>query len=424
MFFLIKINIISTLYLLLLRLYSMSYSVKLSLAKKLSQALKTNAGPLTIEKLVKNLCLSSQSHKDSICYSLPINTVESLGNIRDLTGETQVQIGDQKIFFPLVKSDFIIEVLSSNNIKSDCQAHLYSKEKVVIEFSSPNIAKPFHVGHFRGTVLGNFLANLNEYFANDVVRLNYLGDWGTPFGFLQIGLKELNIPSKVLDENALDTLHRAYVTANDLAKNNPDIIRQANAIFEELEMKAIFSHTQDWLDFRQVTVEELCKTYERLGICFNEYNWESDYCGGKISDTLKLLSSLPQAIKNEGHVSVPMGDRSITLIKSNGTTMYLTRDIAAAIDRHNRYDFSKMFYVTDFSQENHFKDLQYMLGLLGHSWDRKIKHVAYGKILGMSSREGSGVSLRSLLDEARDKIYEKQKDTQTTRVSLDDRKVR
>lgn len=401
----------------------MSYSVKLSLAKKLSQALKTNVGPCTIDKLVKSLCLSSQRNGESIHYSIPITNVQKFANISCLSADTEIHIIEDNIILPLVKSEFIGQVLGSGNIKADCRKQLKNQEKVIVEFSSPNIAKPFHIGHFRGTVIGNFVANLNEYFASDVVRLNYLGDWGTPFGLIQIGLKELNESSEDRNKNALDTLFKAYVKANDLAKVNPDIKRQASAIFEQLERQSDFSHTQDWLDFRKVTAEELRVTYERLGIHFNEFNWESDYAAGKISNLLNELSHLPQVITNEGHLSLPIGDRTITLLKSNGSTMYLTRDIAAALDRNNKYHFNSMFYVTDLSQENHFKDLLHILDLLGHSWHKNIEHIRYGKILGMSTREGQGIFLKDLLDEARDRMHEKQKDTKTTRSSLEDSNV-
>lgn len=402
----------------------MSYSIKLTLAKKLSQALKTNIGPCNVEKLVKCLCLSPQSNEDTIHYSIPIETVQKFGDIRSLSEDNKIHIVDKNMVLPFAKSEFMLQSLNSgNNMKLECRKHLKTQEKVIVEFSSPNIVKPFHIGHFRGTVLGNFVANLSEYFASDVVRLNYLGDWGTQFGLIQIGLKELNKTDEVLNKNALDTLYKAYVKANQLGNLNPNIQRQASDIFEQLERQADFSYVQDWMDYRQVTVEELRATYERLGIYFDEYNWESDYSAGKISDVLLSVACLPQVVSKEEHLSLPIDDRTVTLLKSNGSTMYLTRDIAAAIDRYNRYQFSQMYYVTDLSQENHFKDLQYILDLLGHSWHDNIEHIRYGKILGMSTREGQGVFLKDLLDEARDRMLVKQKGTKTTRASLDDGNV-
>uniref|UniRef100_A0A8D9AVG7 Probable arginine--tRNA ligase, mitochondrial n=1 Tax=Cacopsylla melanoneura TaxID=428564 RepID=A0A8D9AVG7_9HEMI len=396
----------------------MSFCVKLALAKKLSQASKSNVG-----SIFKSLRLSLQPHEDSVSYSLPCKSIEADVNTNKLIEEGEAHISNENIILPINKTDFISQVLLSNinrSMKSDYQTLLNDKDKVVVDFSSPNIAKPFHVGHFRGTVLGNFVSNVSEYFASDVIRLNYLGDWGTQFGLIQIGLRELNIDSKDLEQNALDTLYKAYVKANSMAKTRLDVQKQASDIFQKLELSVDSEHTQDWLDFRQVTVNELKLTYERLGIAFNEYNWESDYAAGKIPHILTGLKHLPGIVKEGDHLLLPVGDRKVTLVKSNGSTMYVTRDIAAAVDRQSKHQFSKMLYVTDFSQEDHFKDLVHILRLLGHSWCENIEHIKYGKVQGMSSREGKGVFLKDLLDEARDRMNEKQKDTKTTRVSLDD----
>ncbi|KAI5745475.1 hypothetical protein M8J76_011367 [Diaphorina citri] len=397
----------------------MSFCVKLSLAKKLSQALKINVGPSTIDRIVKNLRLSSQHNGENIHYSLPCKIIDGFENI-NIRGGTQFHIDDDNVILPVDKTEFITQVLTSTGDKHVYKTQLNCIDKVVVEFSSPNIAKPFHVGHFRGTVLGNFVANLSNYFANNVVCLNYLGDWGTQFGLLQIGLNELNIKHTDLEQSPLDVLYKAYVKANDLAKINPDVQEQASNIFQQLECGKNTLHTKDWLDFQQVTLNELRGTYERLGIHFNEYHWESDYAASKITPILTDLHNLSQVIKEADHLMLPVGDRNITLVKSNGSTMYITRDVAAAIDRQKRYQFSKMLYVTDLSQENHFKDLVHILDLLGYPWHSHIEHIRYGKVQGMSTREGKGVFLKDLLDEARDRMYVKQKESKTTRVSLDD----
>ncbi|XP_026680682.1 probable arginine--tRNA ligase, mitochondrial [Diaphorina citri] len=204
----------------------MSFCVKLSLAKKLSQALKINVGPSTVDRIVKNLRLSSQHNGENIHYSLPCKIIDGSENI-NIRGGTQFHIDDDNVILPVDKTEFITQVLTSTGDKHVYKTQLNCTDKVVVEFSSPNIAKPFHVGHFRGTVLGNFVANLSNYFANNVVCLNYLGDWGTQFGLLQIGLKELNIKHTDLEQSPLDVLYKAYVKANELAKINPDVQEQA-----------------------------------------------------------------------------------------------------------------------------------------------------------------------------------------------------
>lgn len=374
-----------------------------------------------MEKIVASLRLSLQPRGDTVDYLLPCSSVEGIEHITNLNHINKAHISNNNVIFPVDKTEFVAQALQSDQVKVDYKSLQSRKEKVIVEFSSPNIAKPFHIGHFRGTVLGNFVANLSEYFASDVVRLNYLGDWGTPLGLIQVGLKELNVEH--LEQNPLETLHKAYVKANELVKSNPDVHKQASDIFHQLEQGKDPLHRQDWLYIRQVTVNELRDTYERLGISFDEYHWESDYAAEKIPNILQDLQHIPGVMNEDGHLSLPVGDRRITLVKSNGSTMYVTRDLAAAVDRQKRYNFHKMLYITDFSQENHFKDLVHILHCLGYEWSGNIEHIKYGKIQGMSTRQGKGVLLKDLLDEARDRMYVKQKETESTRVSLDDRRV-
>lgn len=224
-----------------------------------------------------------------------------------------------------------------------------TREKIIVEFSSPNIAKPFHVGHLRSTIHGNFIANLMEAVGHDVTRLNYLGDWGTQFGLLQYGLDQGWHSLEDIAKNPIQLLLDIYVRANSLAEKDEQVAATARQLFQKLENGDDVHLSQSWQDIRRYTVTELQRVYGVLGVHFDEFHWESQY-------SIKQLKEVLQVLEKNGHldrmsdgrqfVKMPESQKSITLVKSDGSSLYLTRDLAAAIDRLHRFQYN--FFVEKF----------------------------------------------------------------------------
>ena len=233
------------------------------------------------------------------------------------------------------------------------------KDQIIVEFSSPNIAKPFHVGHLRSTIHGNFLSNLFLALGHDVKRLNYLGDWGTQFGLLQFGLDQGWFSWDEISKNPIRLLLEIYVKANALAEKDESVSVTARNLFQRLE-SGDQELSKNWTEIRQYTVTELRQTYARLGVQFDEFHWESQYGIKELTDVLSILEKAGHLFTKpgEGTKVVRLNDqRTVTLIKSDGSSLYLTRDLAAAIDRWKKFPFRRMLYVVDNAQSDHFVSL-------------------------------------------------------------------
>lgn len=222
------------------------------------------------------------------------------------------------------------------------------KGKTIVEFSSPNIAKRFHVGHLRSTIIGNFIANLKEALGCQVTRLNYLGDWGMQFGLLGAGFQIFGHEEK-LKANPLQHLFDIYVQVNKASEEDENIKNASHEFLRKLEAGDSQALVV-WQRFRDFSIDEYIRTYKRLGVHFDEFSGESFY-KQKSQDVLQLLRNkglLRTSAKGTGVVDLSgQGDLSshATLVRSDGTSLYITRDLAAAIDRKSKYDFDTMIYV-------------------------------------------------------------------------------
>uniref|UniRef100_A0A480IMW4 Probable arginine--tRNA ligase, mitochondrial n=1 Tax=Sus scrofa TaxID=9823 RepID=A0A480IMW4_PIG len=241
----------------------------------------------------------------------------------------------------------VIEDGSKYGLKSELFSGLPQK-KIVVEFSSPNVAKKFHVGHLRSTIIGNFIANLKEALGHQVTRINYLGDWGMQFGLLGTGFQLFGYEEK-LQSNPLQHLFEVYVQVNKEAADNKNVAKSAHEFFQRLELGDAQALAL-WRKFRDLSIDEYIRIYKRLGVHFDEYSGESFY-REKSQEVLKLLDSkglLQKTIKGTAVVDLSgNGDPSsvCTVMRSDGTSLYATRDIAAAIDRMEKYNFDEMIYV-------------------------------------------------------------------------------
>ncbi|XP_071574091.1 probable arginine--tRNA ligase, mitochondrial isoform X2 [Temnothorax nylanderi] len=319
-----------------------------------------------------------------------------------------------------MKDRCVKEVLEYNCSTVSPPTFINNKRNIIVEFSSPNIAKPFHVGHLRSTIIGNYVANINSFVKNNVKRINYLGDWGTQYGLIQLGIDMADINEDEMRRNPIKALHTAYITANKLAETDSSILDRARKIFNDLENGTGVTYEQ-WKAFKQYTVEELTKVYGRIGITFDEYHWESMYNAKNIEKIITLMEKMQLLIKDEQNRKVVNLDneKSVPIIKSDGSTLYIARDIAAAIDRFEKNNFDCMYYVVDNTQASHFSNLLEILKRLQMPWAERLKHVKFGRLHGMRTRKGNMVFLEDILDITRDIMKQKQIDSHTTKVRLD-----
>jgi arginyl-tRNA synthetase len=271
------------------------------------------------------------------------------------------------------------------------------------------------MGHLRSTIIGNFIANLLEFLSHKVIRLNYLGDWGTQFGLLQVGLEMCGYSEALIKENPMQLLYKAYVEANKKAEIDSSISAKAKEAFHSLE-EGNMENMKKWKLFRYYTEQELRYVYQRLGICFDEYKWESEYSAKDIGSILHSLEERGiLKTENDGKKVVEINQQwCMPLVKSDGSTLYLTRDIAAALDRYEHHKFTEMLYVVDNAQTDHFIALFGILSSMQLPWAASLKHVKFGRIRGMSTRKGSVVFLTDILDEVRDIMAKKQQQSHST----------
>ncbi|CAG9791781.1 unnamed protein product [Diatraea saccharalis] len=381
----------------------MSLRLKKLLLDKV-RACYTNKTPV-----LNNLYISYKHDENKFLIKL-FQEIEQQGN-ETRYGKTESKLETLEV--NVDKDTFIKNVL----FKTSPELTFEAKPKhIVIDFSSPNIAKPFHAGHLRSTIIGNFIANINKYFNNKVTKINYLGDWGTQFGILQYGLQMKNIDLDELQSDAIKNLYNIYVYANKLSTVDASVLEQARKYFADIEMGN--ADLGNWRKIRGITVKELENVYSRLGIQFDDYHWESDYNGGVIK---KLMNTLEEQniIKTDdtGKKIARVKDRDVTVLKSDNSTLYLSRDIAALLDRYDRYKFDKMLYVVDNAQTDHFTALFDIMKRINKNCVEGCEHIKFGRIKGMSTRTGNVVFLNDILDEAKKKMHEQQQQSKNTRAS-------
>ncbi|XP_041660659.1 probable arginine--tRNA ligase, mitochondrial [Cheilinus undulatus] len=288
----------------------------------------------------------------------------------------------------------------------------------LVEYSSPNIAKKFHAGHLRSTIIGNFIANLKQALGHNVIRMNYLGDWGMQFGLLGAGFGQFGCQEK-LKQNPLQHLFEVYVHVNKEAEHNENMKQAARDFFRQLEQHESEAVSL-WQQFREITVDEYQQVYKRLGVHFDVYCGES-FHQDRAQEVVQQLQSrglLKISEKGTGVVDLsPAGDMSsiCTVLRSDGTTLYITRDLAAAVDRKEKYNFDEMIYVVDKSQSSHFQHLFQILLALGHSWADRCQHVSFGLVRGMKTRSGEVVFLEDMLNEARARMLHNMSQSKTTK---------
>ncbi|HFJ6845146.1 TPA: arginine--tRNA ligase [Enterococcus faecium] len=289
---------------------------------------------------------------------------------------------------------------------------------VPIDMSSPNIAKPISMGHLRSTVIGNSIGFIMEKIGYQPIRINHLGDWGTQFGKLIVAYKKWGTEEAVKAE-PINELLRLYVQFHEVAETEPELNEEARAWFKRLE-EGDEEAIQLWQWFRDESMKEFNKIYDLLEVRFDSLNGEAFY-NDKMDEIVKLLEEKHLLNEDKGAEIVDLSayDLNPALIKkSDGATLYITRDLAAALYRKRTYDFKQSLYVVGNEQSYHFKQLKAVLKEMGFDWSDDMRHIPFGLITQggkkLSTRKGKIVLLEEVLNEAiqsaKEQISEKNPD--------------
>lgn len=275
---------------------------------------------------------------------------------------------------------------------------------IVIDYSSPNIAKPFHVGHLRSTVIGSALYKIFEKMGYECVGVNHLGDWGTQFGKLIEAYKLWGSKEEV-EEKGISELTRIYVKFHEEAEKDPSLDDRARAWFVKMQDGDEEAITL-WKWFYDISIKEFERVYEKLGVKFDHYTGESFY-NDKMAAIVDELKEKKLLTESNGAMIVDLEDAKMPpclIIRTDGGTLYATRDITAAIYRKNTYDFDKCIYVTAIDQNLHFAQWFKVIEKMGYDWSKDLVHVPFGLVSledgKLSTRKGKVVLMEDLLDEA------------------------
>ncbi|KAM3173708.1 hypothetical protein ACTXT7_012027 [Hymenolepis weldensis] len=298
-------------------------------------------------------------------------------------------------------------------------------QRVLVEFSSINIAKPMHMGHFRATVLGNFVKNINLAAGNIVTSVNYLGDWGTQFGLLSLGFENYG-DFDLLESEPLKHLHSVYVRACQSMDSNEGK-SVASALATQMENGQRPDLLELWCKFRELSLKELQYLYARMNVHFDYYEYESDFVPAAKALVERLIRQRIGRREEDGSVSARSFEpgKRVTLLKNDGGTLYLTRDLAAAISRFENIGFDRMHYVVEDGQREHFLNLAHLLSNMDYRWAKPNSslwplHVRFARVSGASTRRGNGLFLVDVLDAAKREARQRMLQSPNTRISSSD----
>ena len=380
------------------------------IAKVISNALENDWTAEQVEQLLEKPKQTELGDIAFPCFTLAKKLRKAPGQIalelspklaNNLITDVQVAGGYVNIFFnqALVTSQVLQSITT---VQQQFGSQNKKHEKIVIDFSSPNIAKPFSMGHLRSTVIGNALANIAEKNGYEAIRINHLGDWGTQFGKLIVAYKLWGNKEKILAA-PIEELLKIYVHFHDMAEKDDSLNEQARAAFKSLE-EGNEEALSLWKWFKTESLKEFQLIYELLGVHFDSYAGEAFY-NDKMTKVVDDLKEKGLLMESEGAFVVELADMPPSLItKKDGATLYATRDLAAAMYRHQTYYASKTFYVVGNEQTLHFKQLFLVLEKMGYDWSKQLEHVPFGMMLKdgkkMSTRKGKVILLADVIADA------------------------
>ena len=325
----------------------------------------------------------------------------------DFLSEIRV-VGGYLNFF-VDKSQFSKQIVDNYLKATDFGSSTEGNGKTIcIDYSSPNVAKNFHVGHLRTTIIGNSINNIYRKLGYNVVRINHLGDWGTQFGKLIVAYKKWG-SKEAIEKNGISELMKIYVKFHDEAEHDDSLNDEARAWFTKME------HGDEealaiWKWFREISLKEFLRVYDMLGIEFDSYAGESFY-----NDK---MAAVIEELKDKGLITLSDGAQIVNLeeynmppcliTKKDGSSLYATRDISAALYRKKTYDFDKCIYVTGLEQKLHFAQWFKVIELMGYDWYKNLMHVPYGLVSlkggKLSTRHGNVIYAEDILNESIHKI--------------------
>ena len=302
-------------------------------------------------------------------------------------------------------ADDVLKEISTQNENYGKQ-QIGNGKNVIVEYSSPNIAKPFHIGHLRTTLIGRALYNIYQMLGYNTIGINHLGDYGTQFGKMIEGYKRWGNEYN-LEENPIEQLMQIYVRINELCKEDEGVLEACRENFKKLEEGDEYC-TSLWKQFRDLSLKEFYRIYDLLDIHFDSLNGEAFY-SDKTDEVIDILEKTGKLVESEGAKIIDLEEQNMPpcmICKSNGSTIYATRDLAAILYRARTYDFDKCLYVVAYEQNLHFKQIFEVAKLLGISekCQKGLEHISYGMVHlksgKMSTREGNVIKVEELLQEA------------------------
>ena len=369
----------------------------------------SNMGDLAFPcfKLSKALRRSPVQIATTICEALTAD--ELIGKIEAVNGYLNI-----KISYDYLGTTVVPEILAKG-ARYGAQTFGEGK-KVVLDYSSPNVAKPFHIGHLGTTVIGHSLRKLHEFAGYECFGINYLGDWGTQFGKLIVAYHKWG-SREAVEQEGIDKLVELYVRINNAIKGDPEngieadesLADEARAEFHKLEM-GDEENLALWKWFVEISLAEYERTYRQLGISFDSYLGESFYTD-KMPAQVQKLRDMGLLKIDDGASIVDLSDYNMPpclILKRDGSTLYPTRDIAAAVYRKENYHFDKAIYVTSSQQCLHFAQWFKVVEMMGYPWYNELVHVPYGTVslngAKLATRTGNVVLLKDLFALAIDKV--------------------
>ena len=391
-------------------------SIKLNIAEAIAKVL---------EKETEEVLVAIETPKDSKmgdfaypCFKLasvfkkaPVMIANEIKEkLGDVEGVSKVEVVAGYLNF-FADNTVVVETTVKNilNKKDTC----YNLEEgvgktICIDYSSPNIAKPFHIGHLRSTVIGSALVKIYKALGYNVVGINHLGDFGTQFGYVIEGYKRFGTNID-LTEEPIKKLVEIYVKINEMAKEDEAIVEKARENFARLEAgdEEIVAL---WSKFRELSLEEYKRIYDILGITFDSYNGEAFY-NDKMGEIVDILRNSGKLVPSEGAQVVELETEKVPcmILKTNGSTTYATRDLAAILYRARTYDYSKCLYLTGYEQNLHFKQIfETAKYIVDEKYVPGLVHVPFGMVLGpggkkLSTRKGASTTIKDVIDEAIEK---------------------
>jgi len=363
---------------------------------KLSKTLRRS--PVQIAQAIAD-GLSAEAQKEGS----PIGTVSAVN------GYLNIKISDEYLIGAVLP-----EILQKREKYGAPEG--YEGKKIVLDYSSPNVAKPFHIGHLGTTVIGHSIKMLYEFAGAECVGINYLGDWGTQFGKLIVAYKKWG-SKEMIEQGGIDALVELYVKINNAISGNeeqgipadPALGDESRAEFHKLE-QGDEENLALWRWFVDISLAEYQKTYAQLGITFDSYKGESFYTD-KMPAQVQKLRDMGLLKIDDGASIVDLSEYDMPpclILKRDGSTLYPTRDIAAAVYRKQEYGFDKCVYVTSAGQSLHFAQWFKVVELMGYDWHEGLVHVPYGTVSingsKLATRTGNVILLRDLFAQAIDKV--------------------